>query len=96
MRRDDVIELLRANAEDLKGLGVTSLFLFGSTARDEARPDSDVDLFVDDDDRLDLFALAGLQRHLSELLGRKVDVGTRGGLDPRLREQIENESIRIF
>jgi len=96
MRRDDVIQRLRANAEDLKSLGVRSLFLFGSTARDEARPESDVDVFVDEDERLDLFALVGLQRHLSDLLGRKVDVGTRGGLHPRLRERIENESIRIF
>jgi predicted nucleotidyltransferase len=47
--RDAAIALLRAHENELKQLGVKSLYLFGSTARGEARPDPDVDLFFDDD-----------------------------------------------
>ena len=96
MTRNESLQRLRSDAATIRGFGVRSLHLFGSTARDEALPSSDVDLFVDDDDRLDLFALADLQRHLSELLARPVDVGTRSGLHPALKERIESEAIRVF
>ena len=49
MQRADVIAQLRASADRVHGAGVTSLYLFGSVARDEARGNSDVDLFVDPD-----------------------------------------------
>ena len=47
MNRDEVIDLLRERAAELKRLGVEHLYMFGSMARDEARADSDVDLFFD-------------------------------------------------
>jgi predicted nucleotidyltransferase len=47
MQRDDAIQKLRQHEAELKQLGVEHLFLFGSTAREEAGPDSDVDLFFD-------------------------------------------------
>lgn len=81
----------------MKMLGVTALHLFGSTARDEARLDSDVDLFVDYElDKFGLIELVGLQRRISEMLGRPVDVTTRDGLHPLLRDEIEIEAVRVF
>ena len=47
MKRDEAVERLRQHEAELKQLGVEHLFLFGSTAREEERPDSDVDLFFD-------------------------------------------------
>jgi predicted nucleotidyltransferase len=74
---------------------VQSLRLFGSLARDEAGPGSDVDLLVEFDEPVGLFLLADLRRHLSTLLGRPVDVGTEASLRPRVRRRIVEESIRV-
>jgi uncharacterized protein len=57
--------------------------LFGSAARDEDRPESDIDLLVDFDDGSSLFDLMHLSRELETLLGRPVDVVSSGGLKGR-------------
>jgi uncharacterized protein len=94
MHRDDVLAILRAHQDELRRRHVKSLALFGSVARDEAGPDSDVDLLVEfDGSPVGLFAYAALQRRLEELLGRRVDLATRRGLKPRLRERILGEAI---
>ena len=49
MRRDEIIRTLRHNADAVKRMGATSLYLFGSVARGDARADSDVDIFIDYD-----------------------------------------------
>jgi predicted nucleotidyltransferase len=72
----------------LKQLGIERLFLFGSVARDEAREDSDVDFFFDDQKgRLDLFDLMDIKERASTILGRSADissaVGEQGGGTPR-------------
>jgi hypothetical protein len=97
MSRDDVIRRLRQHRAELHRLGVGALYLFGSTARDDARPDSDVDLYFDyDDPRFSLLELAGLQVRLEELLGRPIDVMSRGSLHPRLRPEIERSAVQVF
>jgi len=75
--------------------GVKSLALFGSVARDEARPDSDVDLLVEFDRPVGLFAFIGLQQFLETLLGRKVDLGTPRSLKPRVKERVLQEAINV-
>lgn len=98
MKRDDVITRLRAEKKTLRGLGAAHVFLFGSMARGEAGPRSDVDIFIDRDPKLlkGLLGLAALQRTVSELLGRKVDLGTRGGLHPLIRKSVERSAIKVF
>lgn len=66
--------------------------------RDEARSDSDLDLFIDYDSqgRFSLLDLTGIKVYLEEELGVETDVTTRGGLHPMLREKIERSAIRIF
>jgi uncharacterized protein len=68
--------------------------LFGSAARGDDRPDSDVDLLVDFDRESSLFDLIRLTRELEELLGRPVDVVSTGGLKER-DNRIEAEAIDL-
>ncbi len=82
----------------VKALGATSLFLFGSTADDKARADSDLDLFVDYDraSRFSLIELVGIKQILERRLGIAVDLTTRDSLAPLLRDRIEASAQRIF
>jgi hypothetical protein len=97
MRRDDVIGRLRRHRAEIGRLGVRALYLFGSTARGEAGPESDVDLYFDyDDPRFSLIELAELQTRLAELLGAPIDLMTRGSLHPRLRQEIEQSALQVF
>lgn len=97
MTRNETIATLREHASAIRAQGVTGLYLFGSSARDEARSDSDVDLFVDyDPDRFSFVELIRLRERLSKELGRNADLTTREGLHPMLRKNIEAEAIRIF
>lgn len=97
MQRDDIVNRLRADADRIKRLGVTSLYLFGSFARGEGRQESDVDVLVDyDHGQFGLLEMARLKRQLSELLGRSVDVGTRDSLHPLMRREVEDEAVQVF
>jgi len=86
-----VLAALRAT---LSAFGVNAVYVFGSVARDSATPDSDVDLLVDFDQTPTLFEFIRLRRTLSEHLGHRVDLVTRGALKPQLREQILREAVR--
>jgi predicted nucleotidyltransferase len=98
MKRLEAIARLKERADAIKALGATSLYLFGSSARDEARPDSDLDLFVDYDPgkKFSLFDLVGIKQFLEDELGMPVDVTTRDSLHPILREDIEKSAVRVF
>jgi predicted nucleotidyltransferase len=97
MKRDDAISRLRAHEADLKRLGVEHLYLFGSTARGEARDDSDVDLFFDyERGKFGLFELMDVQAYAACLLGRKTDIMTRDSLHKLLRPAIEASAARVF
>jgi uncharacterized protein len=89
--------VLAAHREELAGEHrVRSLSLFGSIARDEAGPGSDVDVLVEFGPRASLFTIASLQLYLEELLGRDVDVVSRGGIKRQLRERILGEELPIL
>lgn len=97
MKRKAALTTLRAHEAELKTLGVERLYLFGSVARDEARADSDVDLFFDfNDPKFSLIELIGVQNRLGDLLRTPVDVMTRGSLHPVLRANIEQSAVRVF
>jgi hypothetical protein len=85
MKRDEVLAIIAAHREQLQGLGVKSLTLFGSVARDEARPDSDVDLLVEFNRDVGLFEFIELRLYLEDILGCPVDLGTQYALREHLR-----------
>ncbi|MEW5929009.1 MAG: nucleotidyltransferase family protein [Gemmatimonadota bacterium] len=94
MRRDEALRILREHRARLEGMGVRSLALFGSVARDEAGPESDVDLLVE----LDAPTFSGYMDakfYLEDLLGRKVDLVTLDGLRPRVRPYVEKDLIHV-
>ena len=96
MKRQEAITVLKTHQKALKEFGVSSLMLFGSVARDEARPDSDVDLLVEFDRPVGLFTFVRLKRYLEEILGSSVDLGTPDSLKPYLKEAVSQEVIRAF
>ena len=96
MKRSKVISILNKHRQVLSDrYGVKSLALFGSVARDEATPASDVDLLVDFDRSVGLFGLFALQDYLETILGCPVDLGTPDSLKPRLREEVLAESVNV-
>jgi predicted nucleotidyltransferase len=98
MRKHEAITALEQQADAVRAFGATSLYLFGSTARDATSAGSDLDLFVDYDldGRFSLIELVGIKQLLEHRLGIAVDVTTRDSLDPLLRGEIEAAAERIF
>jgi hypothetical protein len=98
MGRIEAIATLQRHAKAIKAMGATSLYVFGSIVRDEARPASDLDLFIDYDPngRFNAFDLVGIKQYLEDQLRMSVDVTTRDGLHPMLKDEIEQSAVRIF
>jgi len=68
-------------------------YLFGSYARGEQTPESDIDLLVDTDDSMDLFDFVNLKDYLEEIFEKKVDLGTPEGLKPFIKDKILKEAV---
>jgi len=98
MNKGEAIDKLKACASAVKAFGATSLYLFGSTVRDEARPASDLDLFVDYDPhgKFNALDLVDIKLMLEAELGMEVDVTTRDSLHPMLKADIERSAVRVF
>jgi len=97
MERTEAIARLREHEAELKRLGVLHLYLFGSTARGDAREDSDVDLFFDyDEGKFSLFDLMDVKDAAARILGRKTDIMTRDSIHRVLRERIEATAVPVF
>lgn len=96
MNRAYVLELLaRCKPELAAAYGVRRLALFGSTARDKARDDSDVDILVGFDGPATSARYFGVQFYLEDLLGRSVDLVTEKALRVELRPFIEREAVNV-
>jgi hypothetical protein len=80
----------------LKGYNASKIGIFGSYARGEAGPESDLDLLVDFSERKSLLTLVRIQRELSEALGLKVDLLTENAISPHLIDRIKSELRIIF
>ena len=95
MKRDQVLAVLSAHRDDLRlRYGVKSIAVFGSVARDEAGPKSDVDLLVEFDRPIGL-RFFELIDHLEMLLGCSVDLGTPKSLKPRIRSHVLAEAVNV-
>ncbi len=97
LSRDEAIRRLKALEPELRDRGVLSLYLFGSTARDEAGAGSDIDVFADLDPRR-RFGLAyfALKFVIQDAIGRPTDFMSRESLNPLMRDNIETSAVRIF
>lgn len=92
-------ELIESKKEEIQAIaerhGARRLRLFGSVARGESRPDSDVDFLVNLEEGRSLLDQAALLVDLQDLLGVKVDVVSEGGINPRMRERILREAVPL-
>lgn len=96
MRRDEALSVLRDHMEELRSaFGVGFLSLFGSVARDEAGPESDVDVLVEFIQPETFATYMDLKLFLEDLFGRRVDLVTVGGLRDRVRPYVERDLIRV-
>ncbi len=96
MRRDQALEILSDHKDELREkFGVTSIAIFGSTARDEARPDSDVDTLIEIGRPAGFFTISKVNSYLEDALGAKVDLVTPGALRSPIRERIYEELIYV-
>jgi uncharacterized protein len=92
----DMIKDKRTEALRILGChGARNPRVFGSFARDQARPTSDIDVLVDMEPGRSLLDLVGLEQDLCGLLGRRVDVVTEGGISPYLRDRIFAEAVPL-
>ena len=94
MKKAAAIATLRKNKDAVRALGATSLYVYGSTSRDEATAASDVDVFIEYDPSTRFSLLEKIL--LEEKLGVDVDITTRDSLHPLLRNRIERSAVRVF
>ena len=96
MNRDEALDLLRAHKPALaERFGVTSLALFGSFARDQAKDTSDVDVLVRFNSPATSKTYFGVQFYIEDLLDRPVDLVTEKALRPELRPYVEREAVHV-
>ncbi len=94
VRRNEVTKLLSSHRDELNRRGVISLLVFGSVARDEAGPNSDVDLIAEFDHSVGYLELSRVQRELERLLGCRVDLATPGRIRKEFRDRVYAEAVR--
>ena len=95
MQRKDVLDTLAEHRCELVAFGLRRLALFGSVARDEATPDSDVDLLVEFDGAATFDRYMALNFYLEDLLRHSVDLVTLGSLREFMRASVEQEALDV-
>jgi|SRR5208283_442066 predicted nucleotidyltransferase len=95
---DTVLETLRTHESELRWFGVSHASVFGSVARGEAGPNSDVDVLVELDEKrpIGIFEYARLKLYVNEILHGAGDVVNRRTLKPLLRDSILNDTVNVF
>jgi uncharacterized protein len=98
MEQKLALKILKACSKTLKQQGAKGLYLFGSTVKNQSHQESDVDLFIDYDAsrKFSLLDLVDMRLFLESQLKTKVDLTTRAGLHPALRNAIQREAVRVF
>jgi predicted nucleotidyltransferase len=87
-RRDEILEIARR-------YGAVTVRVFGSVARGDSRPDSDLDLLVQMEPGRSLLDMGAMLMELRTLLGCKVDVVTEAGLRDRIRDRVLQEAVAL-
>ncbi len=93
MERDEALRILAEHHDEIAAFGVKSLAIFGSVARNEAGPDSDVDILVEFNRPIGMFGFLDFKEYLESILGQTVDLVMRDAVKPRLRDRILAEAV---
>lgn len=98
MDRDEIITVLKRHEDELHRKGVAHAALFGSRARGDMHPGSDIDILIDlePDARLSVFDYVGLKQYIADLFEGSVDVVNRRGLKPFLRRSVLDDVVYAF
>jgi predicted nucleotidyltransferase len=98
MKRQEIIALLKKNEPALRARGVSHAALFGSRARGDSRPDSDIDIMIEFDPaaHVTVFNYVGLKDYIASLFDEPVDVVNRDGLKPYVRPAATADAIYAF
>lgn len=98
MNRDRLISQLRGLRPELESRGVEHLAIYGSRARGDARPDSDLDLLIDvkPDARFSLLDLVGVEHMVSDATGFEAMGAMRRSIPDRLRQRIDDDIVEVF
>ncbi len=96
VNQNEVLSQIRAHRMTLEAMGVKSLGLFGSVARNEANAESDVDILVEFSKPVGFFQVFDIQYFLEDLLQRSIDLGTVDSLKKHLRTPALEDMIRVF
>src|ERR1041385_4662493 len=98
MRRDEVISKLRAHEAELKAAGIVRLAVFGSVARGDNSPQSDIDLLADFDKtkHYTLLTMGRIENSLADLLGTRVDLSSPEWLKESIRNRVLREAVDAF
>ena len=98
MKRDEIIKTLKEREADLRAHGVTHAALFGSRARGDNRPDSDIDIMVEiaPDFPMDVFQYVGVVHAIEDLFPMPVDVSNLAAQKPHVRPSAQREAVYAF
>jgi predicted nucleotidyltransferase len=98
MNRQEILDRLRENERALRERGVIHAALFGSRARGDDRPDSDIDILVEIEPQagIGLFEYVGIKHYLEDLFAARVDIANLAYLKPLVRPRAEREAIYAF
>ena len=95
MNRDQLVKSLSSHRKEIEAFGVKSLAIFGSIARGEAGPDSDIDILVEFQGKATFSQYMKLKFFLQDMLGYSIDLVTPKALKPRLKPYIERDAIYV-
>jgi predicted nucleotidyltransferase len=98
MTRDEIIAAIQKNADAIKGKGVSKLSLFGSRARDDYRPDSDIDILieVEPDTSFSLLSLIDVEHIIEDATGLQAQATVRRSLPSGFAERIADDIVEVF
>ncbi|QDZ41174.1 nucleotidyltransferase family protein [Euhalothece natronophila Z-M001] len=96
MNRQEILHKITTHQSQLEALGIKSLELFGSVAKNNTHINSDIDLLAEFSQPISLFQFIRIKLYLQDILGHPVDLGTREALKENLRQPILQELIRVF